>query len=185
MWLVRAPADERFAPREGSALRSRIQGGVGSGAAFLERRAITPGGAALSAAVCAWPSISKAFRIPLLRGRGFAASDDGPAPRVAIVNAAMAKRSFPDGDALGRRIEIGRYTGQWVSKEFEGAAEVTANLSIAAAEVGRKLVVFDSFDGIPEDEEPYGRMWKEIGGPRPVIDGLGTEKLIAIMKPPH
>jgi hypothetical protein len=28
-------------------------------------------------------------------------------------------------------------------------------------------------------------MWKEIGGPRPVIDGLGAEKLIAITKPPH
>jgi O-methyltransferase len=166
---------------------------------------------------------------------------------------------------------------------FKGGS--TTKLSIAAAQVGRKLVVFDSFDGIPDNDEPhdqtifgdqarfdrgayagqlaevtenvrrYGeidvcemvqgwfedtmpafdepialgfvdvdlasstrtclrylyprlipggvlfshdghlplcievlrdvRMWKEIGGPRPVIDGLGTEKLVSITKPPH
>ena len=36
---------------------------------------------------------------------------------------------------------------------FKGGS--TAKLSIAAAEVGRKLVVFDSFEGIPENGEPH------------------------------
>lgn len=164
---------------------------------------------------------------------------------------------------------------------FKGGS--TAKLSIAAAEAGRKLVVFDSFAGIPDNDEPheltifgdqarfgagayagqldevvsnvrrYGdldvcelvpgwfedtlctftepvavgfidvdlasstrtcleylyprlipggvlfshdghlplcievlrndEMWERIGGPRPVISGLGTEKLVAIEKP--
>lgn len=36
---------------------------------------------------------------------------------------------------------------------FKGGS--TAKLSIAAAAVGRRLVVFDSFEGIPENDEPH------------------------------
>lgn len=36
---------------------------------------------------------------------------------------------------------------------FKGGS--TAKLSIAASEVGRRLVVFDSFEGIPENDEPH------------------------------
>jgi len=36
---------------------------------------------------------------------------------------------------------------------FKGGS--TAKLSIAAAEVSRRLVVFDSFEGIPENDEPH------------------------------
>jgi hypothetical protein len=40
------------------------------------------------------------------------------------VNEALAKRFFPNGQALGGRIEIGRYKDQWVAKGFEGAVEI-------------------------------------------------------------
>jgi len=36
---------------------------------------------------------------------------------------------------------------------FKGGS--TAKLSIVAAEVGRRLIVFDSFEGIPENDEPH------------------------------
>ena len=36
---------------------------------------------------------------------------------------------------------------------FKGGS--TAKLSIVASEVGRRLVVFDSFEGIPENDEPH------------------------------
>ncbi|MDX2150312.1 MAG: ABC transporter permease [Bryobacteraceae bacterium] len=49
----------------------------------------------------------KAIGTPLLRGRFFS-TDDGPdAPPVAIINDAMARRSWPGHDALGKRFKLG------------------------------------------------------------------------------
>jgi predicted permease len=44
------------------------------------------------------------MEIPLLRGRGFTAQDDHRAPYVAVVNQTFARRYFPNGDALGKRV---------------------------------------------------------------------------------
>jgi predicted permease len=43
---------------------------------------------------------------PLLRGREIQATDRDGAPRVAVVNEAMAKRFWPDTDPLGRRFHF-------------------------------------------------------------------------------
>ena len=42
--------------------------------------------------------------IPLLRGRGFSASDDDTALKVVIVNEALARREFPKEDPVGREL---------------------------------------------------------------------------------
>ena len=44
--------------------------------------------------------------VPILQGRAFQASDTADAPRVVVVNDALAKRYWPDGDAVGKRIQI-------------------------------------------------------------------------------
>lgn len=44
---------------------------------------------------------------PLRRGRFFTNADGVDAPRVAIVNEAMARRSWPEGDPIGKRFEVG------------------------------------------------------------------------------
>jgi len=44
--------------------------------------------------------------IPLLQGRYFDAADDSAGARVAIVNRTLADRFFPDGRAVGGRIEL-------------------------------------------------------------------------------
>ena len=44
---------------------------------------------------------------PLLRGRFFSIGDGPEAPRVAIINDAMARRSWPGQDPVGRRFELG------------------------------------------------------------------------------
>ncbi|HEY1249979.1 MAG TPA: ABC transporter permease [Thermoanaerobaculia bacterium] len=45
-----------------------------------------------------------ALEIPRLRGRAFTAADDEHAPRVAIVNATLARKLFPGADPIGQRI---------------------------------------------------------------------------------
>jgi putative ABC transport system permease protein len=50
----------------------------------------------------------RVMRIPLRRGRAFAATDRAGAPGVAIVNEAAAQALWPSGDAIGRRIKLGQ-----------------------------------------------------------------------------
>src|SRR5258706_5250275 len=48
------------------------------------------------------------MRTPLVVGRDFTDRDDASAPPVAIVNEAFARRWFPDGRPIGRRVSAGR-----------------------------------------------------------------------------
>jgi predicted permease len=50
------------------------------------------------------PAFFATMGIPIQRGRAFTDRDDMKAPRVAIINEAAARKLFPDGDVLGRRI---------------------------------------------------------------------------------
>lgn len=50
----------------------------------------------------------RAFDIPIIRGRGIAATDRENAPPVAVVSAAVAQRLWPGEDPIGKRI---RYWG--------------------------------------------------------------------------
>src|SRR5262245_25195659 len=49
-----------------------------------------------------------AFKIPVIRGRAFTDQDGGGAPRVAIINQAMARQFWPRGDPLTDRITIAK-----------------------------------------------------------------------------
>ena len=50
------------------------------------------------------PTFFATMGIPVQLGRGFNDHDDKNAPKVAIINEASARKLFPDGDVLGRRI---------------------------------------------------------------------------------
>jgi putative ABC transport system permease protein len=58
-----------------------------------------------------------ALKIPLLRGRGFAEQDNGGAPLVAIINEAMARQFWPQGDPLRDQIQIGPGAGPAFAEE--------------------------------------------------------------------
>jgi predicted permease len=71
--------------------------------------------------------------IPLLRGRGFLASDDAHAPRVAVVNEAFAKRYWPNqkdiGETVGKRFRLDNAKGELV--QIVGIAKTAKVLWIA------------------------------------------------------
>jgi putative ABC transport system permease protein len=53
------------------------------------------------------PGYFHALAIPLLRGRDVATTDTADAPRVALVNAEMARLFWPGEDAVGKRFQMG------------------------------------------------------------------------------
>ncbi|HEX5474701.1 MAG TPA: ABC transporter permease [Vicinamibacterales bacterium] len=59
------------------------------------------------------PGFFRAMRIPLLRGRYFTDADGAHAERVTIVNDTTAKKYWPAGNAIGRRIRFGA-TSPWM-----------------------------------------------------------------------
>ena len=71
----------------------------------------------------AWLTISPGyfdvFKIPVKRGRGFTDRDTGAGPPVVIINEAMARQFWKDGDPLSERLIIGR----GVMREFASEPE--------------------------------------------------------------
>jgi len=73
-----------------------------------------------------WNSVSSDYfatlGVPLLRGRAFSPAEaNAPgSPRVAIIDEALARKLWPDGDALGQRI-------QWAEADAARAASETSS----------------------------------------------------------
>lgn len=53
------------------------------------------------------PDYFRALGTPLIRGRFFGPGDDEQAPRVALIDEALAQRFFPNIDPIGRRVKPG------------------------------------------------------------------------------
>jgi putative ABC transport system permease protein len=70
-----------------------------------------------------FPGYFHAMGIPILRGRDFTPHDDANAARVVIVNEALARRQWPAGDPIGKRLRPGDgqpwYTVAGVVKNVE------------------------------------------------------------------
>jgi putative ABC transport system permease protein len=64
------------------------------------------------------PGYFKAMGIPLLAGRAFTDRDTADAARVAIISHTLAQRYFPNGDAIGKRINV--QTGPESYREIVG-----------------------------------------------------------------
>jgi predicted permease len=69
--------------------------------------------------VTASPGYFEVFKIPVKRGRVFSERDDKAALPVVVINEAMAKQFWPNGDPLSDKLVIGR----GVMREFAGEPE--------------------------------------------------------------
>ena len=86
--------------------------------------------------------------IRIVRGRGFLASDTGDSPRVAVVNEQLAKRYWPNAEAVGKRIWLDRRDGTPV--EIVGVAQ-----TIKYRTPGEKPM---EFVYMPLSQRPQARM---------------------------
>ncbi len=86
--------------------------------------------------------------VPILRGRGFLASDTADAPLVAVVNDQFAKHYWPGADALGKRIRLDSRTGTPV--EIVGIAQTI--------EYGEGFDRHTDFVYMPLTQHPVARM---------------------------
>jgi len=75
------------------------------------------------------------------------ASDNAKAQRVAIVNATFAKRFYPGGDAIGKRIQWG------AMQEYTTMSGITADMR----QTGRESKVDTDFCFCPEMQNPVRR----------------------------
>lgn len=119
-----------------------------------------------------WHSVSadyfEAVGIALLEGRAFESTDRAETERVAVINETLARRFFPDGDAVGRWVNTGldgRTEDDWNWVRVVGVADDLRNL------------------GPEQPVEPmlYRPMAQQapgfVGGPRAVLHIRSTSRL--------
>jgi putative ABC transport system permease protein len=73
------------------------------------------------------PQWFQTMRVPLKMGRAFSDADNGQAPRVVIVNQALARRFWPNQNAIGKHIIVGRQA----AAEVVGMASDVKNNGLA------------------------------------------------------
>ncbi|CAN5159236.1 hypothetical protein BH20GEM2_BH20GEM2_14210 [soil metagenome] len=59
------------------------------------------------------PGFFAAHGVPLVRGREFAPTDAAETPSVAVIDESFAYRLFPNGEPLGKQIQVGGRQGEW------------------------------------------------------------------------
>ena len=78
-----------------------------------------------------WMSISPGyldvFKIPILRGRDLNENDNADAPRVALINEAMAKQYWPSEDPVGRQIVVSKGLGPELNESAPTIVGVVGN----------------------------------------------------------
>jgi putative ABC transport system permease protein len=81
---------------------------------------LPPGAARTADYAAVSPEYFRVMGIPLRRGRTFDEHDTSSAPRVALINEALAKRYFPNQDPVGRELVFGFPPNQDVRREIVG-----------------------------------------------------------------
>jgi predicted permease len=104
----------------------------------IQGRTAKPGETPDARATVVEPDYFRTLEISLTRGRLFTAQDNQPdGPPTVVINEALAHKYFPNGDALGKRIQTGfdheddGTTGRW--REIIGIVANVKRLNVAEA----------------------------------------------------
>jgi len=69
------------------------------------------------------PDLPAALRLPLRRGRFITADDEWSAPKVCVINQALADRLFPGQDPIGQRLQV----LPWMVRDYREIVGVVGN----------------------------------------------------------
>ena len=140
----------------------------------------------------ATPGFFAAMGIPLVRGRLIERSDDNKAARVLVVNDTFAKRFFPNGDAIGKRIRLGKLTSDFpwatvvgIVGDVRGFAldeppEPTMYWPVAQIRATPSLTIVVRTESDPAALAPSARdAIAEIDGAQPIYDVQPLDQLVA------
>ncbi len=86
----------------------------------------------------ATPGYFAALRIPIARGRAFAAADSAAAPPVVLVNETLARRWWGSENPIGSLIAIGRFRGRDYMQGEEPARQVVGVVADTKTEFLKK-----------------------------------------------
>ncbi len=98
----------------GAANAVPLSGFGGDRTFFIEGRTVTrPEDQADEEIRFVTPGYFTTMQIPILQGREFTERDTLAAPRAAVVNQALARKFFPNGDAIGKRVAFSQQEPAW------------------------------------------------------------------------
>src|SRR5215471_8404044 len=125
-----------------------ISGGDGNGNLTIEGRSFPPAQTPAASFRRILPNYFGAMGIPLKQGREFNERDTG-AEKVVIINEGMARRFWPDGDAIGKRIKVGPPQNEpWLT--IVGVAGDVKNIGL---EADAQLATYE-----PHAQRPWNSM---------------------------
>ena len=91
-----------------------LDAGGGSGRAIVDGRTFPPGEEPTILFTAVTPHLYKTMGLPILKGRDFTDSEGLGKTPVAVINETMAKKLWPDADAVGRRFRlVERDAAEW------------------------------------------------------------------------
>ncbi len=140
------------------------------------------------------PDYFRTMGVRLLAGRVFRDSDTETAPRVAVINEAMARQYWSNQDALGRRFKLGESTDEWftvvgivddvrqIGLNVVGRAEMYFPYTQAAGSEGytspRDLAVRVNGDPMAYGTALESAIW-QIDRNQPIADVMPMRQVIA------
>lgn len=113
------------------------------------------------------PGYFETMRIRVVRGRSFRDTDIEGRPPVAVVSEAFARRYWPGGDPIGRRIKRGAAASPWL--EIVG---VVADARDVGLESDTGPVMYSCYYQGSTSATPAGLVVRSSGDPRQVLQSI-------------